>query len=425
MTAGTIHGSHVDWGTGEERARRIAQLTRKDLKRRIAANPRSLLDALDGSGSISRRELRDIARPYDVPVVSLYLGFAADPSEPPIPVLQPFHSMRHEEISRRSQDIERLEPAMRRRLERDLEELEAFLQELTPPDGMRSLVVFKEGEELNRVVAVNLRMRDRLVIDPDPYVMPLDVVLETHPRVLLAVVEKDHAHLAVHHLGREQDVDKLRSFVPDDMVDKSRPGQVQRHRLTHRHWHLRAVQRAIERTFEGHECDAIVLAGDERILDVSRELLPEQWRARVIGEFHPSQEDTRAEREAKVEEIVARHRAGVEAAACENLPQLRAYERLVSGLRDVLDATNQFQVRRLVLRDDLELAGFACREHHFLSLDAGDCPFDSEPLLAVENVVDELVELARQHGVALTFVAQRHDLLEPYAGVAGELYPPA
>jgi hypothetical protein len=42
-------------------------------------------------------------------------------------------------------------------------------------------------------------------------------------------------------------------------------------------------------------------------------------------------------------------------------------------------------------------------------------------LLTAENVVDELVEIARLHGVEVMLVEQRRDLLARYEGVAAVL----
>ena len=67
------------------------------------------------------------------------------------------------------------------------------------------------------------------------------------------------------------------------------------------------------------------------------------------------------------------------------------------------------------------MPGFVCREHHFLALQAGSCPFDGEALLPAENVIDELVEIARLHGVELMLVGQRRELLAPYEGAAAVL----
>jgi peptide subunit release factor 1 (eRF1) len=83
-----------------------------------------------------------------------------------------------------------------------------------------------------------------------------------------------------------------------------------------------------------------------------------------------------------------------------------------------------FLIRKLVLNQALHRNAFVCRQHHFLSLESTRCPFCNAELLPVENVVDEIVEIARLHGVNITVVENRPDLLEQYQGIAALLYAP-
>src|SRR5205814_6625842 len=99
----------------------------------------------------------------------------------------------------------------------------------------------------------------------------------------------------------------------------------------------------------------------------------------------------------------------------------QGHGRLAAGLGVVLGSANLFQMRRLFISDDLARAGYVCRNHHFLSLEPGACPFDSQALLPAENVVDELIEIARRHGVEVMIVTQQQDLLAPYDRVAAVL----
>jgi len=84
---------------------------------------------------------------------------------------------------------------------------------------------------------------------------------------------------------------------------------------------------------------------------------------------------------------------------------------------------NLFVVRKLVISESLQEKGFVCRAHHYIALEEGECPFDGTKLLPVENVTDEIVEIARTHGVQLMAVERRQELLAKCQGIAGLLYP--
>lgn len=407
----------------EERERRIAQLTRKDIKERDRAaqkRERSLEDALAEPELISARDLRSLVRTYEAPVISLYLDFAPL-GAPRAPLRTLFHSVRHVETEARSRFIEQLPRRARQILDLDLREIELFLENLEPDRG-RGLVLFKSGEELSRVTIVPTRTPDRMVIDPDPFIEPLEAILDAQHRALIVWVEKDRAEFRVHFLGRQHDIASLDSFVPADRVDRSRPGAAQRHRLTHEHWHLREVLRRTSDLIAEHECDTLIVAGSEPITDVLAEMLPKQLRGMLIGTLRPEPRWTRRRWETAADTVLAELRRTEEEAALEELPFLQSRGRVAAGLAATLDALNVFLARDLYVSDSLEQRGFICREHHFLALQDGACPFDDTPLLEVEDVVDEAIEVARTHGVGTLVVEQRGDLLEPYTGIAAVTY---
>lgn len=63
-----------------------------------------------------------------------------------------------------------------------------------------------------------------------------------------------------------------------------------------------------------------------------------------------------------------------------------------------------------------------CRQHHFLSPEGGHCPFCGADLLPAENIIDELIEFTRLHGVELMVIEERPELLDLYAGAAAVTY---
>ena len=70
------------------------------------------------------------------------------------------------------------------------------------------------------------------------------------------------------------------------------------------------------------------------------------------------------------------------------------------------------------MNESLSEKGFVCGEHHYVSLKEEECPLDGKKLPSVENVVDELVEFSRLHGVKVTVIEKRQELLAKYGGIA-------
>jgi peptide subunit release factor 1 (eRF1) len=210
-------------------------------------------------------------------------------------------------------------------------------------------------------------------------------------------------------------------LVPADTVDKTIPHHAQQHRLEHLRGHLRQVASEVYQLYDQGTCDLLVLMAENRVAALLEEYLHESLKPKIIARILDSPDaDTRDRREL-IENALHKHRAEKERRAIESLHNYKP-EELASSLRNVLDTLNLFLIRKLLVSENLHHKGFACKEHHYLSLESGNCPFDDSKLLAAENVVDEIVEVARLHGVEVLIIRQRQDLLAEYAGIAAIHY---
>jgi peptide subunit release factor 1 (eRF1) len=291
------------------------------------------------------------------------------------------------------------------------------------PEGARSVALFKCRDQLNRAMSLPIRTADSLTIDLDPYLLPLEAILEEHHRVLIVELSRDAATFSVYQLGHEEKIDSLKSFVPDPSRDLSRPGKVQRHRLTHVHWHLKSAAQLAGRIVRERQCDLVALLGDHRVLAEFEEFLPKSLQGRILTRDTLSPHDDRGRRRAVIEAALDRHREREEEQALADLGRYRAEGQLAVGLEAVLDVANLFLMRALFVSDDLARAGFVCRDHHYLALDPGPCVFCQKDLWPTENVIDELVEFAWLHGVDVMTIRQRQELLRPFGGIAAVLLP--
>src|SRR5262249_54558363 len=113
-----------------------------------------------------------------------------------------------------------------------------------------------------------------------------------------------------------------------------------------------------------------------------------------------------------------------EATALARLGEYAARGILMTGLPAVLEAVNQFLATRLFVSAERMQPGFVCRQHHFLSLQDGRCALSNAELFPTENLVDELIEFARMHGVEMILIEQRPSLIDQHRGVAAVTYEP-
>jgi hypothetical protein len=407
------------WETIEERERRVRG-TRTTSAMVRAAEQIPAADNLKAAFAerpfISRDELRNIARQHDEgPVITLYLNFSPDR-----PLLSVFDSLRHGELEARKPYIDSQPHAQRLRVPADLAEVRAFIDGFEP-EGARAIVIFKQGARLNRVMPLPVRVADSLTIDIDPYIEPLEAIMEEQRRVLAVDLSKEKSTFSLYELGFEERIHAITSSIPRDEVEISRRDEVQRHQLTHLQWHLKASAQAADRLFRERGCDLLALIGEEGLVKEFEDYIPKAMKERLLVLSRLSPEAGPNQRRAALEGALAEERKGEEEAALGELGFYKGHGRLAAGLELVIEAANLFLMRQLFLDDRLARAGFVCRTHHFLSLTSGACPFDNQPLLPAENVIDELVEIARLHGVDVRLVTYRQDLLGPYDGVAAVL----
>jgi peptide subunit release factor 1 (eRF1) len=185
--------------------------------------------------------------------------------------------------------------------------------------------------------------------------------------------------------------------------------------------HLRQVANEVYQLYDQGSCDLLVLMAENRVAALLEEYLHESLQPKIIARILDSPDADARDRKELIESALREHRANKEAKAIESLHNYRP-EELVSSLRNVLNVLNLFLIRKLLVSENLHQKGFVCKEHHYLSLEAGNCPFDDSKLLAAEDVVDEIIEVARLHGVEVLIIKHRQDLLAEYAGIAAIQY---
>jgi hypothetical protein len=413
--------------TIEERNRQITalyQLRSNGQAESRLPKPKSLLKSLKYPSLLSAAELKALAiKQYKNPVTSLYLRFGAQEVVPKVKAWKrSFDSLKSKALAKHKDFVKTLPKAQYKTLAEDLQEIEAFLSEYLIPTHVRSLIIFKSGEDLNRVLVLRARTSDSLVIDADPYVLPLEELLEENEKVLFVEVSKDETKFTVYHLGYCQDVKRIKSFVPTDTVDAGIPGKAQRHRLTHLQWHLKLSANEAARLYHSSSCQALVLLGENRIAHMLEEYLHDELRGKIIGRVHNAPHAEPRDRKDLIENALRDHKAVREVQAVEELGHHVPGKNLVSGLGGVIASCNLFMVRKLVVNDDLDKKGYVCKEHHYLSLKPGNCPFCQNELFLAENIADELVEISHLHGVDITIVEYRKELLKKYDGVAAVVY---
>jgi hypothetical protein len=409
----------------EEREEQIAAVQRLSLTKRKEnlIRPKSLVDALARLEVPSAAEMKALAEvEYGSPVTSLYLRMDPERVEPQGKALvRFFHSLKTHALEEQKDLIAALPKLQKEILNDDLDEMEVFLAQYFVPADPRSLIIFKSGEQLNRVFRLPARTINALVIGGDPDIAPLEAVLEENGKVLFVEVSIGESRLLVYHLGDEE-ADRITTSVPKKEVGPPYKRKELR-RLTHLQSHLKATATRAYHLFHERSCNGLILMGEHQVLSSLEEFLHGSLRANVISRIYSSPAADPRDRKELIETALRDHKAAWEAKAIEDLAQYKPGEQLVSGLRDVIEVFNSLLVRKLLIGDNLRQKGYVCKAHHYLSLEETDCPFCGAKLLPAESIADEIIQIAYLHEVNLMIVEYRQDLLARYDGIAAVTYP--
>jgi hypothetical protein len=411
----------------EEREKQVTAVQRLSKKQRNdnLLRPKSLIDALTTPEPPLLAEIKSMAEvEYASPVTSLYLRIEPENVAPPEKALiRYFHSLKTRALEEQKDFIAALPKLQKEILSDDLKEIEVFIDQYFVPAGYRALIIFKAGEQLNRVFKLPAWTLDALAIGGDPHIAPLEAVLEENEKILFVEVSIGESRLLVYHLGYLE-ADRITTSMPNKAKTDEPPfKRNEQRRLSHLQWHLKATATRAYQLFQERFCTGLILMGERQVLSSQEEFLHERLRANIISRIYASPAADPRDRQELIEAAVRENKAAREAKAIADLAQYKPGEQLVFGLRDVIEALNSFLIRKLVIGENLRQKGYVCKAHHYLSLEETGCAFCGAKLLPAESIVDEMIEIAYLHSVSVMAVEHRQDLLIQYNGIAAVTYP--
>jgi peptide chain release factor subunit 1 len=305
---------------------------------------------------------------------------------------------RGEDLARRACDeVDRSDRPAYESVCADVQRITEFLNgDLDRTGSVRGLALFAcSGAGLWEAVPVSQLLRDRLVVGPRPYLVPLEAVLEMAETLCTALVDREKARIFLSSLAEIEEV----SQVLDDIPGRHDQGgwaqaRLQRHIEEHVLRHLKRVADALLRLHQQRRFEHLILAGpEETVAELERELhdyvarkildrtsLPMASSAGDVLEHALGLErdlEERREREA-VRRVAEESRAGT--------------GRAVAGMAATLEALEENRVDTLVVREGLQVAGVRCPSCGHLAVGGERCEACGEATRGVPDLVEEAVQ---------------------------------
>jgi peptide chain release factor subunit 1 len=261
------------------------------------------------------------------------------------------------------------------------------------------------------VVTVPRPLPDRASVEPHPYVIPLEALVETYESFCSTLVDRARARVFLARMGQIQE----RTEVFDDVPGRHDQGgwsqaRYQRHIEEHATSHLKHVAEVLLRFHKVRKFDHLILAVPEELLPEFERALHDYLKRRIVARITLPMTATAAEvleRSLAVEEDIekSRERQVVKRLAAES----NAGRNAVTGLGPVLDALNSERVETLVVPFGLARAGFQCAGYGHLAAEGTACSLCQARLEAVPDLIDAAVAWAIRHGSRVEILS----LLEP------------
>jgi len=319
---------------------------------------------------------------------------------------------------------------------RDLDENIAVIRQAVQGSvdpKVRGVAVFSSvARGFRQVVPLDFPVENRLVIDEEPFVLPILEHWYGDPMYLIALVDSDEAHLFEARHGHP---DRVRDVVRDDVhqdIQRDKPrftykkrfAQTQHERLfgAGDDRFLKSVAETIRGHWQAHAFAGVIVLGQPPITGALRRLLFKDVAAAVVAEG-PHAMTTEADGlTADVAPMIERAQAEREGALIAQLRERCKEKHLVAvGPTDVLDALQQGRATEILLGNRTDMPGARCENCNYrLGAPVKTCPYCGGNTRWV-NAAQDLLRMAMRHKIpvhVLRRASAKDDPLAPLNGVA-------
>jgi protein required for attachment to host cells len=295
----------------------------------------------------------------------------------------------------------------------------------------RGLAVFSSvARGLRHVIPLEFPVENHLVIDEEPFLLPILEHWYGDPSYLIVLFNSNEAHLFEAHPSRPEPLRDLQRADADQEFQRDKPQFTYKKRFAatpHERLHdakdapfLREVADALAEQWKDGRYAGLILLGQSQDIGALRKLIRKELDARVVGEA-PHAMTTRPDAlTGDVSRLVNDWRAERERQILAELNERWKRDHLVAnGATEVLDALQQGRAVQVLIGTRRDIPGAHCMDCGYrFGAPVGVCPYCEGRCRRV-NAVQDILRLAMRHQipVELLRLPARSDPLEPAGGV--------
>jgi hypothetical protein len=312
---------------------------------------------------------------------------------------------------------------------RNVAAIEAVLSSRRPV-AARGMAIFAASERnLLQVYALASVVPNRLVIDEEPYLLPLLELLHRQRRYLVVHTDTHRGRLytavpgATHLIEEIEDPVPKRHRAAGELWGKQQ-ATIARHREDHIAHYIKGLAQEIERAWPEEGYDSIVLLGEHELLTKLRAHLGEELRSRIAGEAPHAWAGRQVPLLEKIDAIHVRALHEQERQLFDDIKRrLMEDHHIATGPQAVIDAIENDQIGYggcVVMESDPGEIASRCRACDKLFAQATDkCP-SCHGTCEKTNLWQAIALFAAQKHVVVHFVEPGHGL-DKHAGVVALL----
>jgi len=296
----------------------------------------------------------------------------------------------------------------------------------------RGLAVFSGvARGLRHVIPLEFPVENHLVIDEEPFLLPLLEHWYGEPSYLIALFNSNEAHLFEVSHSRPERVRDLEREDVDQEIQRDKPRFTFKKRFAathHERLHgpegalfLRDVADAIGEQWKNGDFAGLVLLGQSQDTAALRKLLPRELDALVVGEAPHAMTQNADELTDDVGRLVNDWQAERQRQILAELNERWKQDHLVAnGATEVLDALQQGRAAQVLFGTRRDVPGARCPDCGYrFGAPVEVCPYCQGRCQKV-NAVQDILRLAIRHQVPVFLfrVPAKNDPLEPAGVVA-------
>lgn len=362
------------------------------------------------------REVLDYA-PTGEEVITLYL--AVDNARV---LKQDYLTKLNSMITKTRADLEddsSIDRSEKRRLPLTFDKIKEYVSEKFIANSTKTLLVYAKGDGIWKIFRLPVLLKSSMIVDPKPHTQFLRNLINNTKNYAVLMIDREKAQIASIYLGQISEY--LAAFISDvpSKVNFRSEAVLREKKILGRieeklHHFFKYIDTETLKLFKENKFDNLILAGRNELLAKFRNYMHSYLQSRYIGDLilEPSSPILEIEKKASVliEKKEQEYKEGV---INRLLEEFNPNGWGVLGLKAVINALLNDQIKTLVYEQDFTSEGYVCEGCRYMTVEEKDgCPYCSGSLKHYSDIVDEIIEEALSQGCEIIDVSGNEKLKE-------------